>query len=80
MITIEDVLREWRKLALWPLTQIRCRSGQMGEVIGRPGPEDCTGRLMIRLDGGSRTIMERQDLFPIWWPEKQWEVTHDAQR
>lgn len=73
-ITIDLILNRWRKYSLWPETQIRCRDGRMGEVLRRPGKEDQDGRLMIRLDGGGMTVMERTDLFPIWWPEEAWEV------
>jgi hypothetical protein len=44
----------------------------MGKVVGRPGEEGQGGRLMIHLDSGANLIMERQDLFPIWWPEEEW--------
>lgn len=73
MVTIEEVLRCWRKYSLWPQTQIRCKSGQMGEVLGLAfGKDDQKGQLTVRLDGGTQAIMERQDLFPIWWPEEEW--------
>lgn len=68
-ITIEEVLRCWRKYSLWPMTQIRIRSGEMGEMISLAKPD---GSITVRLDTHEMKILAREDVFPIWWPEEQW--------
>jgi hypothetical protein len=71
-VTVDLVLREWRKLALLHYgDRVRHKDGTFATILGRANQGDYDFRVKYD-DDDEPSMTYRHNLFPPWWPEEQW--------
>lgn len=69
VVTIADVLHEWRRKAVWDRVAARTETGDFVTVL------DARKEIVsVRGMDGRHDWISRSKLFPVWWPEAQFGV------